>query len=77
LAADANIRSRPAVVKALASYRHQSAGHQQLPVDYEVRDWRFQYRGVYRHRDRQPGTDLDVCFSGRIAVTQLVPSPSR
>jgi len=51
--------------------------HSQLPIDYEVRDWQFQYRGVYRQRDREPGTDVDVCLSGRIAVTQVVPSPSR
>ncbi|MHC4398894.1 MAG: 5'/3'-nucleotidase SurE [Planctomycetota bacterium] len=49
--------------------------HSQLPVDYEVHDWQFQYRGVYRQRDRKPGTDVDVCFSGRIAVTQVGPCP--
>ncbi|MHC4406853.1 MAG: 5'/3'-nucleotidase SurE [Planctomycetota bacterium] len=51
--------------------------HSQLPIDYEARGWQFQYRGVYRQRDREPGTDVDVCFAGRIAVTQVVPSPSR
>lgn len=45
--------------------------HSQLPVDYEVRDWQFKYRGVYRQRDWKPGTDVDVCFSGGIAVTQV------
>ena len=48
--------------------------HSQLPVDYEVRDDQFRYRGIYRQRDRKPGTDVDVCFSGRISVTQVVPS---
>lgn len=51
--------------------------HSQLPMDYEVREGQFQYRGLYHQRDRKPGTDVDVCFSGRIAVTQVVPSPSR
>jgi 5'-nucleotidase len=50
--------------------------HSQLPMDYEVRDGQFQYRGVYRQRAREPGTDVDVCFNGRIAVTQVGPSTS-
>ena len=51
--------------------------HSQLPVDYEVRDWHFQYRGVYQQRDRMPGADVDVCFSGGIGVTEVLPSGSR
>lgn len=49
--------------------------HSQLPVNYKVRDWQFQYRGVYCRRDRKHGTDVDVCFSGGIAVTQVMPPP--
>lgn len=29
------------------------------------------YVGEYGKRDRTPGSDVDVCFSGNIAVTQL------
>ena len=29
------------------------------------------YRGVYADRPRRPGSDVDVCFSGHIAVTRL------
>lgn len=44
-------------------------GH--LPVRYEATENRFRYRGVYADRPRRPGSDVDVCFSGRIAVTRL------
>jgi 5'-nucleotidase len=33
-------------------------------------DW-FAYNGDYHQRSREPGCDVDVCFSGRIAVTRL------
>jgi 5'-nucleotidase len=49
--------------------------HSQVPVDYELRDSRYYYRGVYQERDRKPGADVDVCFSGRIAVTQVTLYP--
>jgi 5'-nucleotidase len=42
-----------------------------LPVQYEERDGRYYYRGRYQERLRTPGTDVDVCFSGHIAVTRL------
>jgi broad specificity polyphosphatase/5'/3'-nucleotidase SurE len=29
------------------------------------------YTGDYHTRPRQPGRDVDVCFSGHIAVTQI------
>lgn len=44
-------------------------GH--LPVRYEASGNRFRYRGVYADRPRRPGSDVDVCFSGDIAVTRL------
>lgn len=44
-------------------------GH--LPVRYESAENRFRYRGVYADRPRRPGSDVDVCFSGDIAVTRL------
>jgi 5'-nucleotidase len=42
-----------------------------LPVNYRVDGDNFYYVGEYGKRDRTPGSDVDVCFSGKIAVTQL------
>lgn len=42
-----------------------------LPVAYELRDGRLHYRGAYHDRERWSGRDVDVCFSGRIAVSQI------
>ncbi|RMF24510.1 MAG: 5'/3'-nucleotidase SurE [Cyanobacteria bacterium J083] len=42
-----------------------------LPLDYRLEGNCYYYQGVYNKRDRTPGTDVDVCFSGKIAVTLL------
>lgn len=42
-----------------------------LPVNYRIEGDNFYYVGEYAKRDRTPGSDVDVCFSGNIAVTQL------
>ncbi|WP_026100356.1 5'/3'-nucleotidase SurE [Fortiea contorta] len=42
-----------------------------LPVNYRVEGDNFYYVGEYGARDRTPGSDVDVCFSGNIAVTKL------
>ncbi len=42
-----------------------------LPVNYRVEGDEYYYHGEYAKRDRTPGTDVDVCFSGKIAITQL------
>jgi 5'-nucleotidase len=44
---------------------------QPLPVNYRIEGENYYYVGEYAKRDRTPGTDVDVCFSGHIAVTQL------
>lgn len=44
---------------------------QPLPINYRVEGENFYYQGEYAKRDRAPGTDVDVCFSGHIAITQL------
>ena len=44
---------------------------QPLPLEYRVEGEDYYYRGVYEKRDRLPGTDVDVCFSGNIAVTKI------
>jgi 5'-nucleotidase len=46
-----------------------------LPVRYEQSDGQLIYRGNYHARQRSPGSDVDVCFSGRIAVTRLSVRP--
>lgn len=42
-----------------------------LAVAYDREGDAYIYRGVYGDRPRDPGTDVDVCFSGNIAVTLL------
>jgi 5'-nucleotidase len=44
---------------------------QPLPVVYRVEDDQYYYVGEYAKRGRTPGSDVDICFSGKIAVTQL------
>lgn len=43
-----------------------------LPVEFQEEDGRLRYRGSYPARQRETGRDVEVCFSGRIAVTQLL-----
>jgi 5'-nucleotidase len=40
-----------------------------LPLAYRVEGETFEYSGVYRDRLRRPGSDVDVCFGGDIAVS--------
>jgi 5'-nucleotidase len=42
-----------------------------LPVDFRIEGDDFYYAGEYAKRDRSPNSDVDVCFSGNIAVTLL------
>jgi 5'-nucleotidase len=42
-----------------------------LPVEYRLQDGRLHYQGNYHERLRRSGADVDVCFSGRIAITEL------
>ncbi|MBD2493996.1 5'/3'-nucleotidase SurE [Nostoc sp. FACHB-280] len=42
-----------------------------LPINYRVDGNELYYVGEYGKRDRTPGSDVDVCFSGNIAITQL------
>lgn len=44
---------------------------QPLPASFRVEGDSFYYNGKYRDRKRDPGSDVDVCFSGRISVTQI------
>ena len=42
------------------------------PLVYDHVEGSYHYRGSYHDRPRQPGHDVDVCFSGQIAVTKVV-----
>ncbi|MGB3694768.1 MAG: 5'/3'-nucleotidase SurE [Spirulinaceae cyanobacterium] len=42
-----------------------------LPLQYRVEGNSYQYEGVYEKRDRTSGSDVDICFSGNIAITQM------
>jgi 5'-nucleotidase len=44
---------------------------QPLPVNYRVEGDDYYYVGKYAQRGRTSGTDVDVCFAGKIAVTKL------
>jgi len=44
---------------------------QPLPAAYRIEGDRFFYSGEYAKRSRDRGADVEVCFSGSIAVTQL------
>ena len=42
-----------------------------LPLSFrQEQDW-YYYQGEYSQRDRTPETDVDVCFSGNIAITLI------
>lgn len=42
-----------------------------LPTNYRIEGDKFYYVGEYAKRDRTPSSDVDICFSGKIAVTKL------
>ena len=42
-----------------------------LPVGFTQSGNTYTYQGEYSQRLREPGTDVAVCFSGNIAITQL------
>ncbi|MFM7364636.1 MAG: 5'/3'-nucleotidase SurE [Cuspidothrix sp.] len=42
-----------------------------LPINYRVEGDDFYYIGEYGKRERTPNSDVDICFSGKIAVTKL------
>jgi 5'-nucleotidase len=42
-----------------------------LPLSFHREGTRYRYNGDYHGRQRLPGSDVDVCFSGNIAVSRL------
>lgn len=44
-----------------------------LPLDYLIDGNQFRYHGRYSLRKRGTGSDVDVCFSGKIAASYVLP----
>lgn len=44
---------------------------QPLPTEFSVMDAQFHYGGDYQQRQRDPGSDVAVCFGGSIAITEM------
>lgn len=42
-----------------------------LPLNYREENGHWHYDANYHERPRRPGSDVDVCFGGKIAVTLL------
>ena len=42
-----------------------------LPLSFREERELFHYDGSYSQRSRRPGCDIDVCFGGKIAVTEI------
>jgi 5'-nucleotidase len=42
-----------------------------LALSFKQEGESWHYNGDYHNRPRQPGTDVDVCFNGRIAVSRV------
>lgn len=44
---------------------------QPLPTSATLEGGQFRYTGAYQDRLRDPGADVDVCFSGKISVSKV------
>ncbi|MEM9804318.1 MAG: 5'/3'-nucleotidase SurE [Cyanobacteria bacterium P01_D01_bin.56] len=44
---------------------------QPLPTPSTLEAGQFRYTGAYQDRPRDPGADVDVCFSGKISVSKV------
>lgn len=44
---------------------------QPLPMEHQIDEQGLRFIGRYDQRSRDPGADVDVCFSGNIAVTPI------
>ncbi len=42
-----------------------------LPLSFEIEEDLLHYNGRYGSRPRRAGSDVDVCFGGKIAVTEI------
>jgi 5'-nucleotidase len=46
-----------------------------LPLSFRWQGETLRYNGDYHNRPRQPGSDVEVCFRGQIAVSLVEPVP--
>jgi 5'-nucleotidase len=46
-----------------------------LPVGYEMIDGAYHYRSDYHSRQKRRGADVDICFSGRVAISLVSLDP--
>jgi 5'-nucleotidase len=42
-----------------------------LPIDFRIDGQQWSYSATYQHRGRVPGSDVNHCFEGRIAVSVI------
>ncbi len=42
-----------------------------LPIEYELREGKLHYRSRYQDRQRAAGRDVELCFAGRITISQV------
>ena len=54
----------PELVDCSVDPGHHAVAYEQTPTGWS-------YRGKYRERHRRPGCDVDVCFSGNIAISRI------
>ena len=47
-----------------------------LPVGFELIDGGYHYRSNYHERQKRRGSDVDVCFSGRVAISLVSLDPA-
>jgi 5'-nucleotidase len=44
---------------------------QPIPLEYKVDGDHYQYAGIYQNRPSDPGADVEICFSDRIAISEI------
>jgi 5'-nucleotidase len=47
-----------------------------LPVTYEMIEGAYHYRSNYQSRQKRLGADVDICFSGRVAISLVSIDPA-
>jgi 5'-nucleotidase len=70
---DLQADGQPAVHFNEVEIVHCPLNRHPLPTQFDVQENAYHYRGVYGDRHRDAGTDVDVCFSGKVAVTKILP----
>lgn len=51
--------------------RHSPLNPLHLQMDFDEHETGIRYTGNYHDRPRTPGDDVDVCFSGDVAITEM------